>query len=139
MAERWHLNKPPARPSAGDVKIYQSFMRQPARTLLLGATPEIRSLARQHGHALTSVDVDDRVYRGLESLVTWPAGEKEEFVCADWLQMDLGKEFDLVIGDGSINMIPSPSHATFLQRVAAHTRPGGLVLLRVSLCGSSLD
>jgi hypothetical protein len=130
MAERWHLYKPPARPSAGDVAIYESFMAEPARTLLLGSTPEIRSLARRYRHRLTAVDVNEQVYHALAELVTHPGGEKASFVCRDWLQMDLGEEFDLVIGDGSINMLPPQTHETFLERLAAHMRPGQVLLLR---------
>ena len=130
MAERWHLYKPPARPSPGDTAVYESFMREPMRTLLLGSTPEIRSLARRYGHHLTAVDLDPQVYRALERLVDSPGGEAERFVCCDWLEMELQLKFDLVIGDGSINMLPPCRHAKFLERLAAHSKRGSLLLLR---------
>jgi hypothetical protein len=128
MAERWHLYKPPARPSAGEVEIYRSFMREPRRTLLLGSTPEIRSLAQRYGHRLTVVDKDAAVYRALAQL-TSPAGEAT-FIEADWLEMTLDARFELAIGDGAINMIPPSTHARFLERVATYLEPGGTLLLR---------
>jgi hypothetical protein len=131
MAERWRLYRPPARPSAGDVAVYRSLMQAPTRTLLLGATPEIRSLAHQLGHRLTIVDRSEAVYQALTSMVK-PLGA-EEFHCGDWLEAEGGEQFDLVVGDGSLNMLPWAMHARFIDRVAARTRPGGRVLLHVHL------
>lgn len=133
MAERWHLYRPPARPSPGDIAIYESFMCERARTLLLGSTPEIRSLARRYGHDLTAVDLDERVYRALEGLVDAPGGEAERFVSCDWLEMELRAKFELIIGDGSINMLPPHRHTRLFERLARHSEPGSLLLLRAYL------
>lgn len=131
MAARWHRYRPPARPSASEVRLYEELMRVPADTLLLGATPEIRSLAHRYGHRLTAVDMNAEVFAGLQRLVSPPG--RESFVCANWLEMELGAAFDLVVGDGSINMLPPGEHVPFIERVAAHTRPGGLAALHVHL------
>jgi hypothetical protein len=131
MAERWGRYRPPARPSAGDLAIYRSLMQAPVRTLLLGATPEIRSLAHQLGHRLTIVDRSEDVYRALTSMVE-PLGA-EEFRCGDWLEAACGEQFDLVVGDGSLNMLPLHLHARFIDHVAARTKPGARALLHVHL------
>jgi hypothetical protein len=135
MADRWHIYKPPARPSAGDVAIYEEYMREPADMLLLGATSELRSLAHRYGHRLTAVDVDADVFHSLRRLVH-PQGN-EEFIACDWLDMALGRKFDLIAADGSLNMIPHDAHERFLERVADHLADSGRALLHVHVCGET--
>jgi len=134
IAQVWSRYKPPIRPSMEDIKIYESIMNQKAKTLLLGATPEIRSLAHQYEHDLTAVDISEPMYYDLDSLV-YPKGNSR-FICCDWVTMDLGEQFDLVIADGSINMLHPQQHQRFMENVAKHMTPNGLFVLHVHLIGT---
>lgn len=126
-ALQWRLYRSPARPSPTDLALYAAHIEPSGGFLLLGSTPELRSLARRHDKPLTAVDASVEAYRALEALVTVPG--EERFVCSNWLEMDLGETFELVLGDGVINMLPPALHPALLERVAAHTRPGGLFIL----------
>ena len=129
MARRWSFYRPPARPSPGDFTIYEAAMADVGSVLLLGATPEIRALGRRLGNQIVAVDRDAQVYGALSDLVEGDPS-LESFVETDWLHMDLGRRFDLVIGDGSMNMLHPDSHQVFLDNLARHVRPTGRLLLR---------
>jgi hypothetical protein len=126
LAERWHRYLPPARPSAGDLEIYDLAMREPKRSLLLGSTPELRSLAGRHGHTLTVAEGDRNVFKTLRSMMTHDADE--ECICCNWLELSSPKRFELAIADGSINMLPPDTHERFIERMAKHLDPEGLFL-----------
>ena len=131
MARRWDRYKPPTRPSPGDMAIYQAAMEQASDVLLLGCTPEVRGLARRLRKRLTVVDTNEQVYRALGSLVEGDAA-CETFVKGDWLEMDFGRRFDLVVGDGSIGMLHPDLHQPLLRSLAGQIRAGGLLMLRAT-------
>ena len=133
-AERWDSYQPPTRPSAGDLDVYGTALEQVDAALLLGSTPEIRTLARRHGVALTAVDSSAHMYRSMERLVDGD-NARERFVECDWLDMSLDRTFDLVIADGSIGMLHPGLHERFFERLTRHTCEGGRVMMRVSLMG----
>ena len=135
-ARAWHLFLPPARPSPGEVAIYERALRQELdrrvpECLLLGSTPELRSLAHRHGCPLRCVDRNGEVFRILAGMVE-PSGP-EEFQECDWLEMPDGPTADVVFADGSMNMLPLARHVPFLDKLRAAVRPGGLAMLRVHL------
>jgi SAM-dependent methyltransferase len=132
-AKKWGQFTAPIRPSAEDVHNYRSLMENPMKTLLLGSTPEIRSLAHQYKHQLTCVDISPEMYHILEDMV-FPKGSGE-FVCSDWLAMNFNAPFDLVVGDGSINMLPHQTHERFIENIARQLKPAGLFVLHVHLVG----
>jgi hypothetical protein len=138
-ARAWDLFLPPARPSPGEVAVYESalraeFERGSRDCLLLGATPELRSLAHRLRCALRCVDRNAQVFSILGAKVH-PHGE-EHFECSDWLEMSLRPRVDLVFGDGSLNMLPGSVHQRFLENTRAVLNPGGLAALRVHLMES---
>jgi hypothetical protein len=134
-ARNWHLFRPPARPSPGEVSRYAAALRDAAGAGpwgLLGSTPELRSLAAGANRPLICIDRDPDVFTTLRSLVTVLGGD-ERFVCSDWVAAELPEPLSVVMGDGSINMLPPERHESFLSAVHGMLEPGGLALLRVHL------
>ena len=131
-ARNWHLFRPPARPSRGEVLHYAAALVDAPRATpwgLLGSTPELRSLAGSERKPLVCIDRDPMVFSVLGELVTTPGAET--FVCSDWLSATAPAPLSAVMGDGSINMLPPECHEGFLSRVHGMLAPGGLALLRV--------
>jgi SAM-dependent methyltransferase len=134
-ARAWHLFMPPARPSEAEVTIYEHALknendRQKAIELVvLGATPELRSLAHRFAAQLTCVDFNETVFSILFDMVS-PKG-KEEFYCCDWKTMDVNRKFSMVFGDGSINMLHPSQHEPFLNNMSELLVPGGIAVVRV--------
>lgn len=53
---------------------------------------------------------------------------------ADLARLDLGRRFDLVVGAGNLWPLLTPgTHARVIARLAAHLRPGGLLVLGFGL------
>lgn len=128
LTDFWSRFLPPARPSAADLVIYEDALDGPrARILLLGSTPELRSLAHRHGHDLVVVDADREMYLAMGDMVEMTG--PETFVQDDWLRMSPDHEFDLVLGDGAVNMLPRELHRPLLETIAALLRPDGLCIL----------
>jgi SAM-dependent methyltransferase len=134
-AQHWHLFGPPSRLSAGEVARYDRFARVHGsgaeRWAILGCTPELRSLAGAHGHAVVCVDRNPGVFGALRAYVTGDPCER--FVCSDWLALQLSDPADVVFADGSLNMLPPDGHDCFVASLAAAVRPGGRALVRVHL------
>jgi hypothetical protein len=136
-AEVWGRLRPPARPSPGDVEQYEAALRaevasgRRAACLILGATPELRSLAHRCGCDVVCADADRSMFETLRSMVQ-PAGP-EEFLRTDWFELPGARRFDVVLGDGSVNMVPVGRHGELLGVLARVTRGGGAAVLRVHL------
>lgn len=98
-AREWHLFMPPARPSGAEVLIYECALQNEMRAqnnlkiVLLGSTPELRSISHQYGCSLSCVDFNATVFHILTDMVS-PKG-KEFFYCCDWKKMDFNHQFDL--------------------------------------------
>lgn len=125
---------PPARPSAGEVTHYERLSLEgeegsATRWALLGATPEIRSLAARYRRELVCIDTNREVFEALRTLVT-PCG-LEQFVYSDWTFVSLSEPVDVAFGDGSINMLPPDKHVDFIESVHGMLKPRGRALLRV--------
>jgi len=132
MVGRWEAVTSPQRPSPGEVALYKGALGDVDEALLLGATPEIRSAARELGTRLVVADLSELFYSSMERLVEGDPGG-ETFVNAGWTEMQLDRQFGLVMGDGALNMLAPDLQQRFFDSISRHTAPGGRLLLRVSL------
>jgi len=124
----WGRFREPARPSADVIGIYdRALSGAPRRVLLLGSTPEIRTLCHRHDHDLTIVDVARDIYENVSYLVEEPG--EETFVCGNWLEMDFEKRFAVAIGDGSINMLDHAQHRPLFESVWRQLESDGELVL----------
>ena len=81
------------------------------------------------GHRVVGVDLDPSM---LDEARTRAPGISWHL--RDLATLDLGRRFDLVVGAGNIWPLLTPgTHARVLARLAAHLRPGGLLVLGFGL------
>lgn len=100
-ARTWALRSWPRRPSPDDVAIYRRLAgpRLDGRTLLLGATPELRDLLSQ-GSPPVVVDSSAAMYAATTELLEAADPALETWVQADWRELPFAPEsFDLILGD----------------------------------------
>lgn len=134
---QWARRKPPARPSAGDLAQYEatlpneSALGYPPCCLILGCTPELRSLAHRRGLRVVCADSDGLMFEAMGSMVE--PRRREEFLHTDWFDISGDRLYDIVLGDGSFNMVPAMRHGDLFDAIARVTGPGATVALRVHL------
>ena len=134
-ARHWHLFSPPARPSPGELTIYaQAIAESQGDMILLGSTPELRLMAHQQGLHVTGYDRSSEVFEHLR-----PAdipSEQEDFVHGNWMELVYRGRGDLLLADGSLNMVPAELHPGLLDRIADMLQPEGRALIRVHLAAA---
>jgi hypothetical protein len=135
-AENWSLFMPPARPSQGEMVQYEKGvikygLNNLSRWALLGGTPEIRSLAAQYKKHLLCIDRSEEVLKALATMVN--PHFSEEFLCENWLDLNIPESVDLVFADGSLNMLNNEQHKSFIKKIYSILSPHGWVALRVHL------
>ncbi len=114
MSKRFDQWTSPLRPSPEDFEMYRSQLEPNARTLLLGVTAELQSLAA------IAIDHNPQVIEA----------HRAHAVLGDWAELPFGAEFDTVIGDGSLNAFQR-SPELFFQQVKKVLKKGGRLILRV--------
>jgi hypothetical protein len=134
-ARHWHLFLPPARPSIGEVAIYDELLTRHVFSgeegVLLGSTPELRLLAFQQNLKLSVFDINHAVCNILRPHQV--PSDSETYIQGHWLYKDNGKLFDFLLADGSINMLAPAEQKLLIKKMASMLHPNGLVLLRVHL------
>ncbi|MFT4584476.1 MAG: hypothetical protein ACI915_001921 [Gammaproteobacteria bacterium] len=132
IARIWHQVTPPLRPSNFDLAIYQSIMdgvacAEPLRILVLGVTPEIRSLSVPRATLWRAVDRSGDMIK-----YVWP-GNPEEVLCTTWDAMNFPPgTFDIVFCDGGLCLLAYPEqHTVLAEKLSAMLRPGGQLIMRL--------
>jgi SAM-dependent methyltransferase len=81
------------------------------------------------GHHVVGADLDASMLAEARA-----ARPDLEWLLADLARLDLGRRFDLVVAAGNLWPLLTPgSHARVVARLAAHLRPGGLLVLGFGL------
>jgi len=112
ISERFNEWTPPLRPSPEDVEIFRSQLPGQGKTLLLGVTPEL--------HSLATIAVDHSP-RAIEV-------HRAHAVLGDWGNLPFGSEFHAVIGDGALNVFQGPQEQFFEQAKKVLQAKGRLIL-----------
>lgn len=120
---------PPTLVSDEVVAAYRSAIGPPARTraLLLGVTPQLADIAKD----VTAVEANAAVI-----VRRWPGNNAHRrAIKGDWREMQFERDtFDLCVGDGALNVLPSlDAAASLLDRVAGFLAPNGRIAIRVFL------
>ncbi len=134
LLEFWKGRKPPIRPSQHIMNIYEAHitdlgLEKSGTWGMMGCTPELRSLAGKYNRPLTCIDMNVQSYTALRPLCDPP--EQENFVHSDWLAVDLPEAFDLILGDGSMIMLPQERHQGFLDSIHRLLKPGGYAIMKI--------
>lgn len=106
------------------------------RALVLGMTPELRSIALKTGARVISVDNN---LAAIELYRDWvPEHDRcnEEIIRSDWLKMDrsVTAPVNVVLGDGIFgNILSLHDHVRLLCILKNLLRPGGAIIVRQAL------
>jgi SAM-dependent methyltransferase len=129
---------PPLRPAPEEIAVAARWWNTGpgARVLVLGATPELVDLALQKGASrVIAMDWQAPVFPAMRRLgrENW---EQVESLVSDWRTFvpELEGALDLVVGDGSLTMVPFPEDwETVFRHLWRYLVPGGRVFLRLAI------
>lgn len=129
--------KPPVRPSAADLKIYDQFLRdavrnqKTAKILVLGATPELRDLAAKYTEEVTVMDANLEMILAMTKLMR-KKNPSEIWLKANWLSMPLALDYyDVILGDGVVNNVAWSEVNIFWKHLAQILKPEGKFITRI--------
>jgi hypothetical protein len=136
LARIWLQYVPPARPSASELRIYTSYLRQVQSTLhrkvnllILGSTTEFRDWGYEHDLNVTVIDANIDYYRE-NSLSTRYQNSSEKLVNKRWQDMDFQSEFDIIVGDMVIGNLLPGEVPDFLERVSQALTSNGIFMTK---------
>lgn len=136
MAEQWKFYKPPVRPSEADLAIFGKYIEEKIaqkgkdiKILILGSTPELRSLVHTFGLPVWVCDYSEENFRALGQLVAVQG--VEHYVQQNWITLDLDERFDLIFGEASPNVVAREDVPAVLRNAERHLAEGGLFLAKV--------
>jgi hypothetical protein len=131
LASLWKDYKPPGRPSESEVKIFEECIKKynPKSALVLGSTPEFRSLLHKYNIATTVVDYNKETYDILTKLVKNKG--KEIFIANDWRKIPTTNNYDLIVGDLSLNCLPKEDISKMITLFDKLLSKNGLVIQRI--------
>jgi len=135
----WPEIKPPLRPSNGEMKVYEKFLKQAIKikgnkltALLFGATPEIRDLLAKYKISVTLVDINPEMVKATTALCQQKK-RKEKVVINDWLKFRTKQKFDLILGDHITSNIVLKNHTKLYQQFKRHLKDEGFLITNVHL------
>lgn len=135
IANNWKNFKPPIRPSADDLAIFERYLKEKIlqkgkglKLLVLGSTPELRDMATEHGIVPTVCDYSKENYDALGTLCK-NKGE-EVFINEDWQELDIPKQVDLIFGEASLNMANKESLRKILTNIRKALKDDGVIVAK---------
>lgn len=139
LAHDWAQLRPPARPSQGEIKIYDEAIKRikesvpRPKVLLLGATPELRDLLAKYKFSVTLVDINSAMVKATTKLLK-RKNHHEKIIIGDWLKTKLPQHYyDIVIGDHVFSNVKFKKWHEFCQIINNLLRPSGYFLTNVQL------
>lgn len=136
FADDWERKVPSARPSRGLQSIYEQFISAqandaPGANVILGVTPELRELSSEHDLPILCIDQSRPMFEAMTRLMD--SSPCEVFLEANWLEVDLPETAGLVIGEGSLVMIPPEDQERLIEVVHRMLLPGGRAVLKAQV------
>ena len=122
ISERFDEWTSPLRPCSEDVEMFRNQLASSERSLLLGVTSELQPLAT------VAIDHNPRVIEI----------HKAQAVLGDWGALPFESEFDVVFGDGSLNIFQETPEL-FFQQVKRALKTNGRLVLRVFISPESKE
>lgn len=136
FARSWERRNPPARPSRELQSIYEEFLSarradDRGANVIFGVTPELRELADQYDLSILCIDQSRPMFEAMTFLME--SSPCEVFLGLNWLEVDLPETAGLVIGDGSLGMIPPEDQERLMDVVRRMLIPGGRAVLKAQV------
>lgn len=123
----------PSVPSRQDIEHYEDVIKKlkPNRTLILGATPELRDLAAKYSQESVVADITFEAITGFLKFAKFVDPLKEIWVRANWLNLPFpDKYFDCIIGDLVLNQLDTKDHTHFLMAIKRFLSKNGIFVMR---------
>ncbi len=138
--EYWQHLPAPARPWPSEVKWFEKYVldkkkKNKKEVLILGSTVEFRSMLHKNEVNVYVVDFSKEFYKILSETQSERlkyAGH-ETFYEENWLTMNLGKEFDLILGDWVPGVLHTKDYGEFFENIKKHLKKDGLFIARECL------
>ena len=136
-AKFWKDMPAPGRPWPSEVEWFEKYIKEKKETgktnvLILGATVEFRSLCHKYGMKVTLVDFSQEF---VDIISQQPMAYKgpEKIHIQNWIEMDLGEQFDLVLGDWVPGVLNFKYYDQFWKNIIKHLKDDGLFIGREGL------
>ena len=136
----WQYNVPPARPSFAELVLYskhlqeiQNNLKEKAKILILGSTPEFRDWAFEKNVESTVVDYNKENYRALNRFMHHQ-DINESFIESNWLQINIKERFDLAVADHAFGVLKREDVSIFLKNVADALKKNGIFITKQYFC-----
>ena len=135
IASKWKNFHPPIRPSKDDLAVFEKYLQEKIKQkgkslklLILGSTPELRDLAKEHGIVPIVCDYSKENYDALGMLCKKEG--KELFVNCDWRELHLPEPVDLVFCEASFNMVNKEDLRKVLSNAMKIISNNGLIVAK---------
>lgn len=148
-SQRWErFVNSPWRPSGQDIENYKKGIQSlkqkgnaKIRSLILGATPELRDLAATPEGEVTVADYSLNMLRQMAKLTKLADKRKEKWILADWRKLFLSGEnsFELILGDLILRLIPHKEQSILLKKIADSLTPQGFFITRIHFINKSFQ
>lgn len=134
-ADRWVKYTPSVRPSPSEIFIYSKMISKVKRfgsnCLILGATPELREMSHDLNLNVTVLDTNKYMIDKMTKLMT-RQNPTENVIVGNWIDYDLvEQQFDFILGDHVINMLPLNRYASFVDKLYSLLKKDGDIITRV--------
>jgi len=113
-------------------RVLGQHIKKDDRVLVLGATPELRSIALELGCKVVSVDISLDMIQKREGNVTVKDHTKDVVARGNWLDMWFLDEhqFSAVLADTSFNNVSFDDMVLLMKKLPQLLRPDGIILFR---------
>ena len=128
-AEKWSSYDAPLVPGQQDLDFMREYLKLDGDSLIIGATPELCSLALEVSNTVTAVDYAKNIIEALSI-------EGVSYECMDWNQFfeQDSRQFDNIMTDGGLVCLEFPqTWQQLADNISTHLRPGGVFAARVYL------
>jgi|GEM_PF-5726066 len=139
VSDVWRSLKPPLRPSPGEIKIYEQFLKKTLaggssrRALLFGATPELRDLLAKYKFNVSIVDINPVMIKAMTKLLK-RKNHQEKIIISDWLKVKpLKYHYDVVMGDQIFGNVKFEKWHQFCRIISDSLQPNGHLITNVIL------
>jgi hypothetical protein len=141
-AKKWSMVTPPMRPSPRELAFTEraligAGLRNGAAALILGATPELRSLALKHGLKTTGCDIDEGFWHAMTLLRTVEG--REEFIRSNWLDLPGDRRYDVILGDCALSMLSWEDCQALISKLSTLLNHDGFSIQRLQTANEELS
>lgn len=139
-AINWKTRSSPWRPSTGDIDIYKKLIKQnKGKILILGATPEIRSMDILDNFTVTLIDISSDMLTSMSKLVPAQKVNKEVQIISDWCDMPFpDSSFDIVLSDCPWWLFSIMNQRKLSNEIFRILKPNGYMICRLHFCDKNL-